>query len=54
MVDKKRVLGIYIEPKIIERIKKEAKKEKRSLSAQVAWILQGWIERENHGTRKEV
>lgn len=42
--DDKKVLGIYLEKSLISLIEIEAKKNRRSKSAQLAMIVEEWAE----------
>jgi hypothetical protein len=44
------VKGVYLEPSIVKKLKKHAKKERRSLSGQMSFIISEWVrEREAQG-----
>ena len=51
MKESKRTYGIFIEPSKLKVVKAEAKKKRRSLSAQLTWIVDQWIERKTDEER---
>jgi len=46
MKDKKRYVGINLEENIFAKISKEANEQHRSISSQIAYILQRWVDQE--------
>lgn len=51
--EQKRVFGLYLEPSIMEEVEAEAKEKRRSLSGQISYIIQEWVEKKKGEAKDE-